>query len=333
MPHTQNQFDRLVAIHNKLSTGQSYTFEELRKACEIDGKVPSIRTVHNDLKRLREEFDAPIPEKGRSPRPYRYTKPFSPWDLISPEDAALAKEINSLWQRVSQLNDFAGLDDVFLKLQDRAGVVGQAEKPVVAYEQNQYYKGRPWLKPIYEAIRQKHLVKISYVDFEKQAHEFEFSPYFLKEYKNRWHVFGWNHTDAFRPKELLNLALDRIAGLLLLPNLTSRPDSTDWDEYFADIVGFTRRTGVALERFVVRVWYPRANYVLTKPIHGSQNVIQEGTTGEQRYVDLSFELYWNLEFEAALFELGPDAELIQPAPYRARMATKAIALAARYTRL
>lgn len=329
MTHTQNQFDRLLAIHNKLSTGQSYSFEELREACDIDGKLPSIRTVHNDLKRLREEFGAPIPEKKRSLRPYQYKKPFSLWDLISPEEAALAKEINSLWQRVSQLNDFLGLDETLLKLQDR--VIGQAVKPVVAYEQNQYYKGRTWLKPLYEAIRHKYLVKISYVDFRNQTSEVEFSPYYLKEYKNRWHIIGWNHTEALRPEGLENLALDRIANVLPLPNLKSRADSTDWNDYFANIVGFTRRSDMILETFIVRIWYPRANYVLTKPIHGSQTLIQEGRTGEQRYVDLSFTLYWNLEFETALFELGPDAELIHPISHREKMANKAIALAARYS--
>ena len=324
MPRTKNQFERLLTIHNKLATGQRYTLTELRQACTTPDGGPSERTLYNDLTQLRDSYGAPIPVKDRSGRPYFYRPGthFSLHGALSPEDAALANEVSALLKQLAHLPQFSGLDDVFVKFGQRAGVVGKAETAVVQWEQNRRYTGQTWLTPLYEAIRQGQVLRVIYTEFDREPTVHQFTPYLLKEYNNRWHIYGWGQ-EAGR---VLNLALDRITDLTHLPALCPRPNTIDWEAHLANVIGFTRTDGEMVQPFVVRVWFPRAHYLLTKPLHGSQTILDRTA----RYVDLQVNLLWNREFEAALFELGPDAELLKPADRRVVFAEKVRNLAGRY---
>ncbi len=325
MPYTKSQFDRWLIIHNKLATGQRYTFADLRHACTPPGgHPPSDKTLYNDLRELREVHGAPIPEKDRSGRPYYY-QPGTSYSLhgaLNPDDAALANEVSALLKQVAHLPQFDGLDDVFLKFEQRAGVIGKAQAEVVQSEKNRYYTGGNKLQPLYDAIRRDIPVLLTYSEFGCEPMQHQFSPYLLKEYHNRWHCYGW----AAEAGRLLNLALDRISHIKPLPDLRRRPDTTNWTDHLADVIGFTRTDGEVVQPFLVRIWFPRAHYVLTKPLHKSQDVVQRTND----FVDLAYNLIWNREFEAALFELGPDAALLEPADKRADFAKKARRLAGRY---
>lgn len=316
MLRTCQQFERLQAIHNKLATGQRYTLDDLRNACTLPGGGrPSARTLYDDIRKLREEYGAPIPDRDRSGRPYYYRpgERFSLYGAFNPDDAALANEAAALLKQVAHLPQFAGLEDIFLKFEQRAGVVGNVEKRVVQAEQNTDYQGLKWLKPLYDAIRQDYPILIDYQDFTADAPtRYEVSPYLLKEYNNRWFLLGaaegW---PAGRP-----FPLDRIQVLIALPGKRRRPDRTDWDAEFADVVGVTRIAEHPVETLTLRVMFPRARYVATKPLHPSQ---QEGLRTE-RYVEFSYALRWNPELVSKILELGPDAELISPAHRRAELA-------------
>lgn len=328
MAHTKSQFDRLLIIHNKLATGNRYTFQELRSACTPpgpDGKPPSEKTLYNDLRELREVHGAPIPEKDRSGRPYYYLPgtSFSLHSALNPDDAALANELTAMLKHATLMPVFGGMEDVFLKFEQRAGVVGKAEKPVLQWEQNMDYVGLKWLKPLYDAIRAGCCVLIDYQDFSaSQSTRYEVSPYLLREYNNRWFLLGraagWQEGRPF--------PLDRMLNVTALPNLRCHPDQTDWSTEFADVVGVTRIAKNSVETLVLRVHLPRARYVDTKPLHQSQDELARTAT----YVDFQYRLRWNNELVSQILSLGPDAELLEPAHRREEIAEKARKLLARY---
>jgi len=324
---TRNQLKRLLAIHDKLSTNRHYSLNELQQACATatESAPPSERTLYNDLEYLRDHYQAPISKGDRSGYPYRYTKPgFSLYAKLNPEDTALANEVTALLKQLSHLPQFSGLEDVFLKFEQRAGIVGRAEQAVMQFEQNPDYTGLRWLEPLYEAIRAEHPLLIDYCDFQDQRFRFEVSPYLLKEYTNRWYVFGW----VSERSVIYNLALDRIEKLTPLPSKRQRPDQTDWTAEFADIIGVTR-TQDPPETLVLRVYLLCAHYVRTKPLHPSQQLLTQTDT----YVDFTYTLRWNYELMAQLLELGPDAELLEPLHRREQLAEKVRQLAARYNTL
>lgn len=314
--------DRLIAIHEKLSSGQHYTFDELREACEQKtDQTISEKTFYNDLNDLR-DLGALIPKRNRSGRPYFYEEPFSLYGVLNPTDAALANEAVALIRQMSTLPQFAGLEDVMLRFEQQAGVIGKPRASVVQFDQNQQYKGLNWLPELYKAIQDDHPLLIKYAEFGALPVLFQMSPYLLKEFNNRWYVYGW----LVEHKRIRNLALDRIDSIRILTDLNRRPDATDWDEYLADIVGVTRFADQSIEKFVLRVWMKRALYVETKPIHPSQNILHR----TDDYIDFQYELIWNNELDAKILELGPDAELLAPTDHRKRFSKLVKKLVSRY---
>lgn len=323
MPKNKNFMGRIMAIHEKLSSGFHYSLDDLLTACELaTGKRPSEKTIYNDLRELKDVYGAPIPDRDRSGKPYSYTTSFSLYGVLNPTDAALSNEAVALLRQMNTLPQFAGLEDVMLRFEQQAGVIGKPRESVVQFEQNKLYKGLKWLPELYKAIQDDHPLLIKYVEFGALPVMFQMSPYLLKEFNNRWYIYGW----LVEHKRIRNLALDRIDSIRVLTDLRRRPDATDWDEYLADIVGVTRFADQSIETFVLRVWMKRALYVETKPIHPSQMTIQR----TDDYIDFQYELIWNNELDAKILELGPDAELLAPAHRRAELAEKVIKLVVRY---
>ena len=323
---TRNQLERLILLHELLSTRFEYSLDDFARACETklgDDNKPSVRTLYSDLERLREEYKAPLAPKNRQPKPYWYTRDdFSLYGVFNKEDAALAKEAVALLKQVSYLPNFAGLEDVFLKFEQRARTADKAEKNVIQFEQNLGYTGLKWLSDIYKAIQQDRQVWVTYTGFGQPSATLSFSPYLLKEYNNRWHVYG----PGAESLGLNSLALDRIDALKIRPDVLRQPDSMDWDTHLADIIGFTHLTNMPLETWVLRVWLPRARYIYTKPLHTSQDKIAE----TDEFMDFKYQLRWNKELDAKILELGADAELLAPEKHRKRLANVVKAMSKRY---
>lgn len=328
-PYTDTQFQRMQRIHKALIENGLPPFRSkgMKNANSLFEGF-SERTFYNlmDQLKLYAEAQGAKVSFNHALNRYTCTKRFSLYMALFPDEKNLVSDMAAAMDWVRRLNDFAGLDDVFLKLEDRAGVLSLARETVVQYEQNRQYSGQCWLSPLYEAIRQDKPAWISYTEFGCEPVRLLLSPYLLKEYNNRWHVYGYVQHHPTRSDGLLNLALDRIDTVKLADDLRRRPCDIDWQTYLADVIGFTRTDGEPLQNWLVRVWFPRANYVLTKPLHHSQQVVQR--TSE--FVDFQYRLLWNRELEAALFELGPDAELLEPADKRAEFAEKVQRLMGRY---
>lgn len=324
---TRNQLARIITIHELLTLGFHYSLKDLIRACEQKlgpEYKPSERTMYSDLDRLRNEYNAPLAPKNRQLKPYWYTEDFSLYGVFTKEDAALANEATALLKQVSHLPQFAGLDDVFLKFEQRSTALGKTGKAVIQFEQNPGYTGLKWLTPLYESIQQDHSVLIDYQDFTaSKPTRYTVSPYLIREYNNRWFLMGWAEGwFAGRP-----FPLDRIQNVIKLPNIRRHPDITDWSSEFTDVVGVTRIAENPVETLILRVQLPRAHYVRTKPLHRSQDLIAETAT----FLDFRYQLRWNNELVAKLLELGPNAELLSPDTRRAQLAAMVKAMAERYT--
>ena len=109
---------------------------------------------------------------------------------------------------------------------------------IIEYEYNPDLKGNKFIKNIYEAIINKVVLKIIYKPFEKKEQEFNLSPYYLKQYNNRWFLFGKDSNFS----SISNLPLDRIQsieriGLQFEKNPVDFEGKMDYG-YFDDIVDF-----------------------------------------------------------------------------------------------
>ena len=130
-------------------------------------------------------------------------------------------------------------------------------------------------------------------------------PQFLKEYNNRWFLV------AFYKTSLLTLALDRMENV----NILSAPyvdKNIDANEYFKDVIGVTVSEGNPIEEVVFWVDRNNANYVITKPFHHSQEIVEEREDG----VVFRIRVRHNYELERLI--LGFGASIIVLAPSRLR---------------
>ncbi|MBW6461210.1 MAG: WYL domain-containing protein [Bacteroidales bacterium] len=139
-----------------------------------------------------------------------------------------------------------------------------------------------------------------------------FHPYLLKEYFNRWYVFGyeeyWNALRIY--------GLDRITEIKPEPGKKFKQPSVSPKEYFRNIIGVTRFEDTEPEKIRLKFSKQQAPYVLSQPIHESQLV--EETTGD--YTIISLNVHTSPELEILLLGWGSEVEVLEPEQLRKNIA-------------
>lgn len=308
MPVNKNQLGRLLVIHGKLATMRPFSWVQLVEACESSDLVrerPAKRTIQDDIKLLQDVFNAPIP-KWKSH--YFYEKEFTLFEALNQDDAALLNESLALLRQFSALPQSDGLQEVLFKLETEAGLFAEIPRTVVYFEQNPLLKGLHFLNELYNYINCQQCVEIDYTDFKGVQSTFVIHPYFLKEYNNRWYLFGLEHVN----QRIFNLALDRMNHLTSSDTPFQANEIIDPSTYFEHFIGVTNPQENQPKKVVLRVSKPRAWYVNTKPLHTSQATITE----TDELMEFSYQIIINKELESKILELGADCEVISPTSLR-----------------
>ena len=130
-------------------------------------------------------------------------------------------------------------------------------------------------------------------------------PYHVKQYNNRWFLFGLEQSPY--GDRISNRALDRIvkfsiSDVAFIPNTT-----IDFSKYFDDVVGVTiPDEPIKKETIVLKFDSDRFPYVVSKPIHHSQVVLDE----EQCTIQI--EVRPNNELYSRIFSFFPQVEVLEP---------------------
>ena len=136
-------------------------------------------------------------------------------------------------------------------------------------------------------------------------------PYYLKQYNNRWFLFGKNP----EYEGIRNLALDRIEDEITETN-TDYILNTEYnfDEYFEDIIGVTKSGGKQIEK--VKLWFSpaQAPYIHTKPLHGTQK-----EKWDESGLTLTVEVIPNVELEQLILRYGENCQVLEPKQLRTRI--------------
>ena len=191
-----------------------------------------------------------------------------------------------------------------------------------AYIYNIDLKGPHFLTPLFNAIINERVLLVKYKDFKSsEPYEITFHPYYLKQYNNRWFVFGLNSDNQISN---WNLALDRIEDLTET-SLKYQPSKTDWEEYFYDIVGVTRPKGVDLQEIILKFSPEVAPYVITKPLHPSQKHKNDPTGLEVR-----IKVIPNFELERLVLSFREHVKVISPQDFKERISQRIISASRLY---
>lgn len=239
---------------------------------------------------------------------YRYTEPdFSIFKRgLGEDDLAQLKETILMLQRFKGMPNFDWMSELVVKLEDKLNLRGFS-KSVVGYDENKAYTGLEWFQDLFDAIINKSVLHIQYKTFTDNTFDWTIHPYYIKEYNNRWFLFGLNDEQ----KTIYNIPLDRIWEVVQI-NKEYIPSDIDFELYLDDVVGVSV---YPVEKESIRLQFSvhRFPYVTTKAIHQSQRIVDV----DNRVVEIS--VIPNNELEALILSFGKDVEVLSPVSFRERI--------------
>ena len=115
---------------------------------------------------------------------------------------------------------------------------------------------------------------------------------FLKEFRNRWFVFGSKATDLV----LYNLALDRIVSIEPIDLPFRENPIFDSEHFFDDVIGVSKNISTKPRKIKFWASEKQSQYIMTKPIHTSQKLVQQNEDGSCVFkieVVMNFEMYYS----------------------------------------
>lgn len=216
---------------------------------------------------------------------------------LTQEEQLALENIVELLSRIKGISGLNALENLETKLIDVKN--NSSKMNIISFEENEFLVGLEFLTPLYNYIKNKQTLRIDYQPFRfNQVLEFVISPYHLKQYNNRWFLFGWNHHNNY----MQNLALDRIKTLSNHKQ-AYQESSIDFEEYFEDIVGVSNDLSQKVENIKIELSENIIPYIMSKPIHGSQKIIDN---------ILFLQVKLNYEFESLILSYGENMKVLEP---------------------
>lgn len=312
MATNKNALIRYQALDKCFSNyRKQYFMEDLIDACndalsEYDSNTSGVqrRQIFDDINFMKDPlgYNAPIESIKDGKRVYyRYSdKDYSinKQPLNSSEAQALTDTIAMLG-RFKGLPNFEWMDEVTSKL-ETSFELNNTSSNIVGFDQNIDLKGLKFFTPLFNAIISQKALKVKYTPFNKDVIEMVLSPYYLKQYNNRWFLFG----KSKQYDNLTNIALDRINQMKEVVGQYEKNTLFDFNEFFEDIIGVTHPKDVKEQKIVLKVDDDYVGYFLTKPIHGSMKK-RLGNVFELKIIP-------NYELETYLFSHADKIKVVEP---------------------
>lgn len=310
MPATKDAYQRYLILDRCFRKGR-YQILDLLEICNrelcFDEKGVSRRTIYYDIDYMKDNWAAPIIiDKEGNRHFYTYSdKNFSIENMPITEDQL--KQIQSAIDLLKSFNGLPQLEGLAENLENTGLMVMNAQsKPCVGFEQNEFLEGREFLTPLFKAIQNERVLKVLYEPFGYDAEEFYFHPQFLKQYNNRWFIFG---LEEGHENQVWNFALDRIKAIKDTTR-SYRSLDIDWDEYFEDVIGVTVDKDAPVEEIHFIVHGKTAHYLLTKPIHGSQK--SKWLTDDKQDLEVRLKVKINYELKRTLLSYASSITILSP---------------------
>lgn len=275
MPTNKNALIRYRFLDEMLSDRHHYyDINDLTEKCndklvEAGFSEVTRRCIEKDIVYLTESpFNAPIVRfrrQGKNCVSYKDSS-FSIFKQeMSSEERILLREV------LSTIGQFDGLDHFEWLEKFKVGLGINERRQVISFSNNPYLLNSNLLGTLFDFISNKVVVRMSYHTFAKKTTQnFVLHPYLLKQYNERWFLYGARDGGS----KILTYALDRIDNIEPLPEMKYVECAEDIFERFEDIVGVTYYEDQSVEHILCWVSDVSKDYVETKPIHGSQTPIR-----------------------------------------------------------
>jgi len=322
----KNALLRYRTIDNCLKNRyRKWSLNDLIEACsdalyEYEGKDSGVskRTVQADIEIMRSDklgYNAPIVVVDR--KYYTYEEPdYSITNIpLTDQDLNRLTEVVEILKQFKGFSHFQEVSGMVQKLEDKVYSSKTKQERIIDFEKNEGLRGLEYLDTIYQAIQKKQTLAISYQSFKaQQANVWIFFPYLLKEYRNRWFVLGIK-TGTSR---MSNLALDRIQSLEVSDIAFQENTSYNLANYYKDVIGVTVSETIRPQEIRLFIFNSNAPYVLTKPLHPSQELIER----QEKGIVINITVQINYELEREILGFGDGIVVLQPKVLKERIAKK-----------
>ncbi len=318
MPANKNALIRYKTIDNCLRNRyRRWTLEDLVDACsdalyDLEGirKGVSVRTVQADIQMMRSDklgYNAPI--EVYENKYYRYAEVgYSITNMpMSQNDYEVMQEAVDMLRQLQDFDQFSEMSDVVSRLQDKLAMTKSNCKPIVHFDSVPNLKGIRLLNPLYNYIAHKQTLRILYKPFPaNQPQEYILCPYLLKEFRNRWFLFGCKASDLL----LYNLPLDRIVSIEPVDVPFRENPNFDSEHFFDDVIGVSK--GINGTPYRIRFWASRkqSRYIATKPMHPSQKLVSRNEEDGSSIFEIKVVI--NLEMYSVFMSYGPGVKILSP---------------------
>lgn len=287
---------------------------------DMYGKTVSLRQIRADITYMRDRvsYNAPIVTRPIEGRRCYYTYEDPHFSIFSSELSV--EEVKNLLSTIDMLGRYrspknAWLEEVISSLELRFGIKANRDK-VVSFEQNDQLKGIEFLSDLIDAIINHQPLKMTYRPYKGDEQTMVIHPHYMKQYNTRWFLFGLEDHGEYGMSPV-NKALDRIVKFTVAKVPFVENDKIDYETYFNDIVGVTHdRRHPDIEHVVLKFAKERFPYVVSKPIHKSQQIVnaEDGT--------LAIDVRINRELEQNIFSFGQHVEVLSPEWFRNQIIEK-----------
>lgn len=324
MAQNKNALIRYKTIDKCLQNKyRQWTLQDLVDACsdalyEYEGRDinVSLRTTQLDIQLMRSDklgYNAPIEVYDK--RFYRYAdEDYSITNIpLTENDMTILNESVEMLKQFKNFSLFHDLDGVIQRLEDTIYVEKTHRSAIIHLDKNEQLKGLENFDPIYQAIVKQICLVLSYRSFKAlEPIHVQFHPYILKQFNNRWFVVGREEGKS----QIMTFALDRIEHVDYNLELEYSNQDFNGDEFYKNTYGVTVLGDSMLMDVTLKIDKTNAPYVITKPFHPSQSVLETLSDGA---IIIQLRVHLNMEFDRLILGFGPSIEVLKPKILRNRI--------------
>ena len=175
--------------------------------------------------------------------------------------------------------------------------------------------GHQFLASIIQAIRDDRMIRIHYKGYRMEEDRFfDIEPYFVREFKRRWYLYG--HKDYDKDRKPHMYALDRILSVEVLSETFKMPEDINAREWFKTIYGVRKYDDMKIQRVLIKAYGKQVRYSRSLPLHSSQEEVET----HRDYSLFSYDLAPDYDFIQDILSFGDKVEVVSPQALRGKLA-------------
>lgn len=174
-----------------------------------------------------------------------------------------------------------------------------------------------FLASIIQAIRDNRVLRVHYKGYRMEGDRFfDIEPYFIREFKRRWYLYG--HKDYDKDRKPHMYALDRMLSVEVLPDTFKMPEEINAREWFKTIYGVRKYDDMKPQKVLIKAYGKQARYFRSLPLHSSQEEVETC----RDYSVFSYELAPDYDFIQDVLGFGDMVEVLEPELLRKEVARR-----------